>query len=386
VVRGLGSGVIVSSDGYILTNNHVVEHADELTVVLADKSKHKAKVVGTDPQTDVAVIRIDGKDLPAARLGRSDRVKVGQWVIAVGNPFQLMHTVTSGIISAKGRSNVGLADYEDFIQTDASINPGNSGGALADLDGNVIGINTAISTPSGGSVGIGFAIPIDMAKDVMDKLIQGGKISRGYLGVAIQDIDEDMAKALSLRSTEGALVSDLTKQGPAEKAGLERGDVIVAYDGKPVADSTDLRNRVAAGAPGSKVPLTLLRGGHEKELGVELGERPADAGHPGGEDEPGSEAEPSAVLGIETQTLTPELARQLGYEAGSGVVVADVTRGGPGDEAGLRRGDLIREVDQSPVKDEGSFRRAIGRVKSGDSVALLVQRSGSTFFAAIRVP
>ena len=230
-VHSLGSGVIVTKDGYILTNNHVVAGAQELTVVLSDNKKYTAKLVGTDPQTDVAVIKIDAKDLPAATLGNSEGVKVGQWVIAVGNPFQLMHTVTAGIISAKGRSRIGLADYEDFMQTDAAINPGNSGGALADLDGNVIAINSAINSPSGGNVGIGFAIPINMASQVMQALIAEGKVTRGYVGLLLQDLDEDLAKAMKLRSTEGALVGDVTAGGPGDKAGIQRGDVIIEMNG-----------------------------------------------------------------------------------------------------------------------------------------------------------
>jgi serine protease Do len=260
-VRGLGSGVIVSRDGLILTNNHVVEKASKLSVVISDKKSYPAKVVGTDPQTDVAVIRIDAKDLPVAELGDSDTVKVGEWVLAVGNPFQLMHSVTAGIISAKGRSSVGLADYEDFIQTDASINPGNSGGALADLDGRIVGINTAITSPSGGSIGIGFAIPINMARRVMDELIEKGQVVRGYVGVTLQPIDENMAQALNLKGTDGALVGDVVPDGPADKAGIKRGDVVVAVNGAAVRDSTQVRNLVAAGQPGKAMTLSLLRDG-----------------------------------------------------------------------------------------------------------------------------
>ena len=247
--RGLGSGVIVSKDGYILTNNHVVAGAEKIRVTLSDKRKFKAKIVGTDKKTDVAVIKIAAHNLPVAKLGNSDKVKVGEFVLAIGNPFRLSHTVTAGIISAKGRSNVGLAEYEDFIQTDAAINPGNSGGALVNLQGEVIGINTAIATLSGGYQGIGFAIPINMAKEVMDQLISKGKVIRGWLGVIIQDIDSDMADALGLKKAEGVVVGDVKKNSPAEKGGVKRGDVIILFDNQRVENAVELKNLVAAHKP-----------------------------------------------------------------------------------------------------------------------------------------
>jgi serine protease Do len=381
-VRGLGSGVIVSPDGYILTNNHVVNGAEKLTVVLTDKKKLDAKVVGTDPQTDVAVIKVEANGLPSATLGTSDNLKVGQWVIAVGNPFQLMHTVTAGIISAQGRSSVGLADYEDFIQTDASINPGNSGGALVDLDGDVVGINTAISSPSGGNVGIGFAIPINMARDVMDTLIKHGKVTRGYLGVMLQNIDPSLEKALDLKSTDGALVADVTSGGPADKAGFKRGDVILSYNGEPVKDTVQIRNEVAKGAPGSSAHVKVLRDGQEVDMTVELAERPADLGH----SQPNSEEAQKPKLGLSIQTLTPQLAQQLGYQNEHGVVVVDVESGSPADDVGLQRGDLIKEADRVPLNTAGDFARVVAGHSSGDSIALLVQRGPNTFYAAIEIP
>ncbi len=385
-VRGLGSGVIVSSDGYILTNNHVVDGADKLTVVLSDKRKYTAKIIGADPQTDVAVIKIAAKDLPAADLGNSDDVKVGQWVIAVGNPFQLMHTVTTGIISAKGRSNVGLADYEDFIQTDASINPGNSGGALADLDGNVIAINTAISSPSGGNVGIGFAIPINMAKKVMDQLIDKGKISRGYLALMPQDIDDNLAKAMNLKSTEGALVSNVTPEGPADKAGIKRGDVITEFNGAKVPNSTELRNMVAAMNPGSAVKITLLRDGREMQVTVVLGERPRGRGGREPQEEQQPDEQTSKKLGLSMQNLTPDIAQQLGYQNERGVVITDVTSGSPADEAGLQQGDLIKEVNRVAVRTVQEVNRIIKSLRGGDSIALLVRRGENTFYTAVQMP
>jgi len=383
-VRSLGSGVIVSKDGYILTNNHVVEKAEKLSVVVGDKKTYQAKIIGTDPPTDVAVIKINANNLPMASLGNSDEVKIGQWVIAVGNPFQLMHTVTAGIISAKGRSSVGLADYEDFIQTDASINPGNSGGALADLNGNVIGINTAITSPSGGNIGIGFAIPINMARQVMSALMSEGKISRGYLAIYPQDIDDDLAKALKLKSTEGSLVADVTPGGPADKAGIKRGDVIIEFNGKKVENSTQLRNMVAEIAPGKSVDMTLIRNGKEVSAKVRLGERPKgpeEAAPP--ERQP--EEQTSRKLGVNIQTLTPDLAEQLGYKNAKGVVITDVEPGSPADEAGLQRGDLIQEVNRKEVQTIQDFEKQLRGLKSGDAVALLVRRGANTFFIAVNM-
>ncbi len=384
-VRSLGSGVIVSEDGYILTNNHVVDGAEKVTVVLNDKKKYSAKVVGRDPQTDIAVVKIDAHGLPAAFLANSDEVKVGQWVIAVGNPFQLMHTVTAGIISAKGRSSMNLADYEDFIQTDASINPGNSGGALADLDGNVIGINTAIVNPSGvgGNVGIGFAIPINMAKSVMRQLVAGGKVTRGYLGLLPQDIDDGLAKALHLSGSKGSLVGDVTAGGPADKAGLKRGDVITTFNGTEVENSAQLRNMVAEAEPGKKATVGLLRDGKQTEVTVILGERPKDlATRSGG----GEEAEPSTLkkFGLSVQELTPELARKLGYKNESGIVVREVTPGGIGDDAGLQPNDLIKEVNREAVHAAKEFREALDRAGKAGTVALLVRRGETTFYVALQ--
>jgi serine protease Do len=386
-IHSLGSGVIVSADGYILTNNHVVKGADKLTVVLGDKKKYTAKIIGTDPQTDVAVIKIDAKNLPKAVLGNSDEVRVGEWVIAVGNPFQLMHTVTAGIISAKGRSSVNLADYEDFIQTDASINPGNSGGALADLDGNVIGINTAILSPSGdgGNVGIGFAIPINMAKAVMNELITKGKVTRGYIGIVLQNVDENLAKALKLKSTEGVLVGDVTPGSPGDKAGIKRGDVIIKFEGTKIENSEQLRNLVAEREPGTSVGIILLRDGKETDVTVVLGERPKELASRGGKSEK-PEERTSKKLGLSIQTLTPDIAKQFGYKNDHGVVVTDVVAGSPAEEAGIQRGDLIKEVNRSEIRSVEDFNRATEHLRSGDSIALLLRRGDNTFFVAIEVP
>jgi serine protease Do len=386
-VRSLGSGVIVSKDGYILTNNHVVDGADKLTVVLQDKKRYTAKVIGRDPQTDIAVVKIKADNLPVASLGNSDNVRIGQWVIAVGNPFNLMHTVTAGIISAKGRSSMNLAQYEDFIQTDASINPGNSGGALADLDGNVIGINTAIYSPNGsGNVGIGFAVPINMAKSVMNSLIATGKVSRGYLGLIPQDIDDNLMKALNLKTTEGSLVGDVSHDGPADKAGIKRGDIITSFNGTKVTSSTQLRNLVAEAKPGSEAKVQVLRDGQEKDLTVTLGERPKDLSASGNEGEGGSEEEQSSKkLGITVQALTSDLAKQLKYEGDHGVVITNVTPGSVADDAGLQRGDLIKEVDRKAISSVQDFHNAVKNIKKGDTAAFLVRRGANTFYVALEL-
>jgi serine protease Do len=378
-VHGLGSGVIVREDGLILTNNHVVKDAAKLTVRLNDKKEYEAKVVGTDPSTDVAVIKIDAHGLPAAQLGDSDHVAVGQWVIAVGNPYELLHTVTAGIISAKGRSAIGLATYEDFIQTDASINPGNSGGALCDLDGKVIGINTAITSPSGANAGIGFAIPINMARQVMDQLVSDGKVSRGYLALLPQDIDEELAKAMHLDSTDGALVGDVTPGGPADKAGIKRGDVIVEFNGKQIKDSADLRNVVAATNPGTRVKVEVERDGHHKTLEVKPAERPTEVAQA----ETKNPEEAGDNIGIRVQDLTPGVAAQLGYQHEHGVLVAGVEAGSPAEEAGLQRGDLIEQVNNHDVSSVKEFKKTLSDLDSGDPALFLTRRGTHTFFVAV---
>ncbi|HVP89978.1 MAG TPA: Do family serine endopeptidase [Terriglobales bacterium] len=383
-VHSLGSGVVVSPGGHILTNNHVVAGASKLTVILGDKKKFEAKVIGTDPLTDVAVIKVEARDLPAAVLGDSDKVKVGQWVIAVGNPFELMRTVTHGIISAEGRSSVGLATYEDFIQTDAPINPGNSGGALADLDGSVIGINTAITSPTGGNVGLGFAIPINMARSVMKELLAKGRVIRGYLGLTAQDIDDSLVKPLKLKDASGALVSEVVPGSPADRAGIKTGDAIVEFNGKKVESSSDIHNDAASTAPGTKVGIVLLRNGETIKTSAVLLERPAEKGQksPRSEEPKGPT---SQKLGLSVQTLTPDIAQQLGYGNDKGVIVADVASGSPADDAGLQRGDLIKEVNRIPVRSTQDFEKAIRGLRSGDTAALLVRRGDQTFFRPLKI-
>ena len=381
--RSLGSGVIVSEDGYILTNNHVVEGADKLTVMLTSGKKYEAHIIGTDPQTDVGVIKIDVQDLPTAKMGDSDKVRVGEWVLAIGNPFGLANTVTAGIISAKGRANVGLAAYEDFLQTDAAINPGNSGGALVNMDGELVGINTAIFSQSGGYQGIGFAVPINMARRVMEELRDSGKVTRGYLALLPQDIDEKLAKAMNLKSMEGSLVGNVTPGGPADKAGIKRGDVITEVDGNKIKDSTQLRNVVAAVKPGTKLHITLLRDGKEMKVTAELDERPKESEAPVPEKE---EGKAEAKLGLSVQDLTPDIEEQLGYKGEKGVVVTSVVPGSPADEAGIAVGDLIKEINRKEVKSASEFSKSISQAKDGDTLLFLLRRGENTFFVAVELP
>jgi serine protease Do len=383
---GLGSGVIISPDGYILTNNHVIKEAEEISVLL-DRKEYKAKVIGIDPKTDLAVIRISEKNLPAVKLGDSDNLEVGEWVLAIGNPFslQLQHSVTAGIVSGKGRNQVGIGDidYEDFIQTDAAINPGNSGGALVNLRGELVGLNTAIVANSwgGGNLGIGFAIPINLAKQIMDQLIASGKVVRGWLGVYIQTASESMVEELNLPSTEGALVSDVTASSPAEKAGIKDGDFIIAFDGKKIFDSNQLMHLIATYKPGSRIPVKLIRDGRERTLTVALAERPDDEAIPrltstGGE---------MNRLGLEVNNLTEALTREFGIVDEFGVVVTDVAEGGIAEKEGVQVGDVIREVNRETVRSVREFNRIVNEFKPGDTVLLRISRGENKFFVALKV-
>lgn len=379
-IQGLGSGVIVDSEkGYIITNNHVVEDADELKITLGDKREFDGKVIGTDPQTDIAIVKIDAKNLPTAKLGDSDTIRVGQWAIAIGSPFGLTQTVSVGIISATGRANVGVAQYEDMIQTDAAINPGNSGGPLVNIRGEVIGINTAIFTRSGGYQGIGFAIPINMVKIIMKDLIEKGKVTRGWLGVVIQDIDPALAKSFNVTVTEGVLVSDIQDNSPAKEAGFERGDIVIEYDGKPIRDVNHLRNTVAQTEVGKKVKVKVLRDGKEKELIVKIGEQPADLFAMGPDVAPSTKD-----LGMTVQNLTKELAKSLGIEEDSGVIVAEVQPGSPAATADIREGDLIKEVNRKKVSNVTEFRKALAEGDKEKGVLLLVKRGEFSRYVIIK--
>jgi serine protease Do len=371
--RSLGSGVIVDAKGTILTNNHVVEQADEIQVMLVDERTFQAKVIGTDPKTDLAVIRIEGaKDLKPAPLGNSTKIRTGDFVIAIGNPFGLSHTVTVGVISAIGRAGMGITAYEDFIQTDASINPGNSGGPLLNIDGQVIGINTAI-VASG--QGIGFAIPITPAREIMEQLIKEGRITRGWLGVLIQPLTPDLAKQFGVKAGEGVVVGDIVEGGPAEKAGLKTGDVIQAVGGKPVNDVRGLQRLVAAIRPGAQVEVKVHRQGKPVVLNVTVGQMPTD--------EPVAMApEPSERHGFAVQDLTPELRDRLQVKEG-GVLVSSVEPGSPAFRRGLRPGDVILEVDRQPVKSRQEFLAMLQASRPETELLLLVQRGKSSRFIVI---
>ncbi len=377
--HGLGSGVVVSRDGLVLTNAHVIEKASEIDVILPDQRRFDAEVLGTDPKTDLAVLKLKGDfgKLTPLEMGDSKRLRLGDVVLAIGNPFGLGQTVTMGIISATSRAGMGIVDYEDFLQTDAAINPGNSGGALVDMEGKLVGINTAILSRTGGYQGIGFAIPTSMVKPVLQSIVKHGKVVRGWLGVSIQSIDEDLKKALNLPSTDGVLISGVEPGGPADKAGLKRGDVVVKFADQPVKSLPLFRNRVAASPPGSTQRITVLRDGQTKSLSVRLGTLPA------AESKAISEREPAPSLGLELGSLSPALRSELNVPKSirHGVVVTGVLPGSPAAAAGLRAGDLILEIDRKKVDTLAEARQQIDKL---DRVfSLLIWRNGNTFYATL---
>jgi len=372
--RSLGSGVIIDPQkGYILTNNHVIANADEITVRLDDGKEYNAEVVGRDPKTDLALIRTKGPLVveAGAPLGDSDKVEVGEWVMAIGNPFGLERTVTVGILSAKGRV-IGAGPYDDFLQTDAAINPGNSGGPLFNMKGEVIGINTAI-VASG--QGIGFAIPINMAKELLPQL-EKGKVTRGWLGVSIQEVTDDIAKSFKLKDAKGALVAEVMEDTPAQRGGMERGDIIVSFDGKEVDAPNELQRIVASTPPDKKVKVKVIRDGKTETLTVKLGTMPEDITEP--------EKAITTDLGLTVQTLTPDLAEQFNWSRDEkGVLITAVDPSGAGAEAGLRRGDLIKEIDRQEIKTTEDYERILGKAKKGESVLLLIKRGTRTFYTTL---
>jgi serine protease Do len=374
-VPSLGSGFVISADGYIVTNNHVVEDVDKIEVAFKDGKELQAEIIGRDPATDIALIKVKPeKPLAALPFGDSSKLRPGDWVIAIGNPFGLEHTVTAGIVSALHRRNIGAGRYDDFIQTDAAINPGNSGGPLIDLAGEVVGINTAIN-PRANT--IGFAVPIDMAKEVLPSLKNAGHVTRGWLGVVIQRITPDLADQLKLAGTDGALISRVDPKGPAQEAGIQRGDVITQFGDKPIKEMEELPRLVATSPPGAKVALTVMRDGKEKKVDVKLGtlkegEEVAKADAP--------EKGP-ATFGLRVQPLSEELAEQLGVDEKRGVVVAEVESGSPGDEAGLRRGDVVLEVNQQEIGSVGDFRKSL---EGKEKALLLVRRADNTIYVALK--
>ena len=368
-----GSGFVFSSkDGllsdrtYILTNYHVVEGAEKIKVKFQDGREFIAKIKGSDPKSDVAVIEIKAGGLPALRWGDSSTLEVGEWVLAMGNPFGLSHTLTVGVVSAKGRTSLGISDYEDFIQTDAAINPGNSGGPLVNLDGEVVGVNTAILSRSGGYMGAGFAIPSGLARSIAEQLIDSGEVVRGFLGVVIQDLTSELAESFDIEQSRGALIAQVTADSPAQKAGLKAGDVIVSYQGKPVKDIGSFRNRVSQTPPDSRAKLTVIRDGERREIDVTIG-RLDDA-----QLTAEAPAEITSELGLSVQTLTPQLAQQFDAKAGQGVVVTKVEPGSVAEVAGIKIGDVILQVNRKPVDSAQAFNRAIGDSRQGKRALLLI--------------
>ncbi len=374
--RGQGSGFIISPDGYILTNNHVVDNADKITVILSDEREFNASLIGADPQSDVALIKIDeGSGLPTLPLGNSDALEVGEWVIAIGNPFGLSQTVTAGVVSAKGRSSVGINEYENFIQTDAAINPGNSGGPLVNIKGEVVGINSALYSRTGGYMGIGFAIPINMVKSIQDQLKDSGKVTRGWLGVGIQDVTKELALSFGLDKAEGILVSMVQDDSPAQKAKIQQGDIILRLNDMKLDDTADLRNKVAALLPGSIATLNVIRDGKERSIAVTIGERASDK--ESGSASPDSSDSGLSPFGLTFQELSPEIAERFGYKDKKGIIISTVEPGSPAAEAGLRPGQLVQEINREVVKNlqdlEGALqgaadpKRLLLRISTGNN-------------------
>jgi len=377
--HGLGSGVIVSPNGYVMTNNHVVDGATDILVTLSDKREFKGRVIGTDPKTDIAVVKIDATNLPSIVIGDSSKVQIGDYALAVGEPFGLGGTVTMGIVSATGRANLGIEDYEDFIQTDAPINPGNSGGALVNDRGELVGINTAIiAHGSEGNQGIGFAVPVNLARTVMDEILKNGKVTRAYLGIVPQDVTPSIAKALGVKEATGALIADVSPASPAQRAGLQRGDIILDVDGKPVTDSNQLRMNISMMHPDTTVNLKVLRNGSEHDLTAKLEELPTKEARVENE----GQGSKSSLSGISVDDLDAQTARQLGLPPNaSGVVVTRINPSSAAADSGLQRGDVIQEVNRQPVRNTADFERAMSSSKN--ETLLLVNRQGRTMYVAV---
>jgi serine protease Do len=370
----LGSGVIVDSQGYILTANHMIQGAEEIKVTLSDKREFKGTIVGTDAMTDIGIVKIDAKDLPTITWGDSGKLKVGETVLAIGSPYGLSQTVTMGIVSAVGRANVGIADYEDFIQTDAAINPGNSGGALVNVKGELVGINTAIFSTSGGYQGIGFAVPASMAKTVMDKLIRDGKVIRGWLGVSIQNLTPELAKQFSLSDDKGVLIGDVVEGSPAEKAGLQRGDVLIEFEGKKVEEPNQLRNMVADTSPGQIVTLKIIRDNKTQTKRVTVEEMPSD------QQQLSKSGIDNLLMGVMVQDITPELSEKLNLpKRVKGIVVTDIDEESPAVSL-LIRGDVIQEVNKQKINTVKEYEKIVSKIQAGKDILLLVFRNGASVY------
>ncbi len=372
--QGLGSGFIMSKDGYVVTNNHVIDKASDVEIILQNGDKYEAKIVGKDPKTDLAVLKFEpDQEIQEVHFGDSDSLRIGDWVIAIGNPFGLGYTVTAGIVSAKGRS-LGLGAYDDFIQTDASLNPGSSGGPLFNLKGEVVGVNTAIVARG---QGIGFAIPIDMAEFVIEQLKSGGKVVRGWLGVYVQKVTPEIASSFGLNEDEGALVSDLAPDSPAEKAGIIRGDVIVEYDGQKVNDVSDLTNMAAVTPPGTEVSVKVIQDGKTKNMKVKLEKFP--------DQEAQVKDEVRKSLGLTVRQLTPKIVKRFNIDHDEGVIIADVDQGSVAGDAGLKPGDIILEINKKPINTLANYSAVLEDVKPGDTALFLVKRGNNTIYAALRI-
>jgi serine protease Do len=377
--QGLGSGFIIDAKGYILTNNHVIDGADEIKVKTYSDTEYDAEVVGTDPKTDLALLKIklrNGDKLQAAKLGDSDKLNVGEWVIAIGNPFGLQATVTAGIVSAKWRK-IGASPYEDFIQTDASINPGNSGGPLFNLRGEVVGVNSMIYSPSGGNVGIGFAIPINLAENVVNQLRDTGRVVRGWLGVVVQKVTPELAQSFGIKDGRGALIAEVAPDGPADKAGLKSGDIIVAFNGKPIGEMSDLPMLVAQTPVGEKSSVTVLRDGKKRTIKVRIGELK--------EERTGNSRTPksSQQLDMNVREITPELVKAYGLSEDSGILIVSVQPGGEADRSGLVKGDVIKEVNRTPVTTLDSFHKELNKA-SDANILLLVKRNQTAYWVVVK--
>ncbi len=381
--RGMGSGSIIDAEGYILTNHHVVGLADRIIVVMYDGEEKDAKIVGTDPESDIAVIKIEGVGLPVLPMGDSETILVGEDVIAVGNPFGLIQTVTYGIVSAKGRSNVGINEYENFIQTDAAINPGNSGGPLVNLRGEIVGVNSAIFSQSGGYQGIGFAVPINMASKIMKDLIDKGSVSRGWLGVGIQDVSQDLVKAFKLKNTKGCLITAVMENTPAQRGGMLKGDVVVRINDKLIQNSNHLRNEIANAGAFTEIDLELIREGKSVNIKLKLDERPQKVGRVKMEPKMNPALEQLEFMGMTVETLTNDKAEKLGVMPGIGVLISKIESGSPAEKAGLRTGMIIQEVERKAVKNYEIFKEIVNEIDKEKGVLLLVTTSGGSRYIFI---
>jgi serine protease Do len=382
VQHGLGSGVIITKDGYIMTNNHVVDGAKEVKVTLQDGREFTAKVVGRDPTSDIAVVKVDADDLPTVPIADSEKVEVGDVVLAIGNPFGVGQTVTSGIVSAKNRGNMGIEDYEDFIQTDAAINPGNSGGALVDINGRLVGINTAILSRSGGSQGVGFAIPSNLARSVMESLVENGKVTRGYLGVVIQNVTPDLAQEFKLKENKGALIGDVVPNGPADKAGVKSGDVVIEFNGHPVTDSRRMQLDVASTKPGSNVKMEVLRDGEKKTLDVTVKQLPGSDKLASADSS--NESDTGTLNGVEVADLDQQARQQFDVpKTVKGAVVTQVDPGSAAAEAGLKPGDVIQEINHQPVKSADEAVKLTEKSSDDKRTLVRVWEKGSSHYVVV---